>query len=476
MKTNYKILLTGLISLLSACQKDFLEVTPKGRLVAEKVADYDLLLNNLSLISISANAQVAMGDEVAAIQPYFNGSRVKTQRLFRWDDITYEPSENALELVTPIENIYVYNKIINELPDATDGSDQQKLSLAAEARAGRAWTYFFLINLFGKPYNASTSARDLGFPILQNADVTANNFTRASVKEVYEFIIKDLTQAIPHLPATPSHRVRMSKVAAEGLLGKVYLFMGNPDEALAHLNDALTGLSNSAIPIGLYDYNLTLGPGGEFLPIGTSGPSYPFVPNIRESLYAKQAYNLWTYSANELVLDKKSVDLFAPSDLRLKFYSSSAYYGPAYPAGFLRKVGPSNTQMGVLVPDLYLLRAEAKARTNDLTGAKEDVETLRKHRMPVAQAAIPNTVSSQQKALIEFIFEERTREFALSGFRWFDMRRLSVDPLFQDQTYSHTLYSETGSTISTYKLRPECLVLRFPQKVMDENPSMQNND
>lgn len=471
MKTKYRIiLLTGLVSLLSACQKDFLEVTPKGRLVADKVADYDLLLNNLDLININANAQVAMGDEVAAIQPYFDGSRLKTQRLFRWDDLVYEPSENATELETPIKNIYTYNKIIQELPSATDGTDKQKQTLQAEAMAGRAWTYFLLINFFGKPYNDLTSATDLGFPILEKADVTANKFTRASVKEVYDFIIKDLTLAIPNLPTRTTHRVRMSKTAAEGLLGKVYLFMGKPDEAIKHLDAAISGMQNADIPVGLYDYNKTFGPGGEFLPIGSFGPNYPFVPNIRESVYAKQAYSPTT--SNELVLDKKTVDLFDPMDLRLKFFSSTAYYGPAYPSGFLRKIGPSNVQIGVLVPDLYLLRAECNARLNDLQGAKEDLEFLRKHRMPQSQATVPvNT----QLPMIKFIFEERIREFALNGYRWFDMRRLSVDPLFKDQNHTHILYSATGLAIDTYTLRPDRFVLRFPQKVMDENPGMQNN-
>ncbi|MFD2556481.1 RagB/SusD family nutrient uptake outer membrane protein [Sphingobacterium tabacisoli] len=474
MKTTYKtILLTGLVLFLASCQKDFLEVTPKGRLVADEVADYDLLLNNLELISINASAQVVMGDEIAAIQPYFDGGRLKNQRLFRWDAIVYEPSENASELETPIKNIYVYNKIINELPEATNGTEKQKASLQAEARAGRAWTYFLLINLFGKPYHATTSATDLGFPILESADVTANTFTRASVKEVYDFIIKDLVQAIPNLPATPSHRVRMSKIAAEGLLGKVYLFMGNPEEALKHLNNALTGLSNSTVPLALYDYNKTFGPGGEFLPITSFGPNYPFVPNIKESIYAKQTY--WPASSNDLVLDKRTVNLFDPTDLRLNFYSSNAYYGPAYPSGFLRRTGPSNIQMGVIVPDLYLLRAECKARLNDLQGAKEDVEFLRKHRMPIALAPVSSPIADTQLSLVNFILEERVREFALSGYRWFDMRRLSVDPLFKDQKYTHTLYSATGSPIDTYTLKAERLTLRFPQKVMDENPEMQNN-
>ena len=95
--------------------------------------------------------------------------------------------------------------------------------------------------------------------------------------------------------------------------------------------------------------------------------------------------------------------------------------------------------------------------------------------MPLASSAVPATIAGQQLLLLNFIFEERIREFAVTGYRWFDMRRLSVDPLFGNNTFTHTLYSETGSVLSTFTLKPERFVLRFPQKVMDENPGMQNN-
>jgi hypothetical protein len=464
-----------LMALLVSCKKSFLEVVPKGKLIAQKVSDYNLLLSNLDLVNVGATAQVPMGDELASIEPYFSGANLKTQRLFRWDDVVYEPDEDAIELKTPMQNIYLFNKIINEVPNAKDGTEQQKTSIAAEAMAGRAWTYFLLINYFGKPYHQVTSATDLGFPIVKNADVTATKFTRASVKEVYEFIVNDLISAIPNLPERTTHRVRMSKSAAEGLLGKVYLFMGKFNEALPLLNAAITDMGNADIPVRLYDYNVTFAPGGAFLPIGSFGPSYPYVPNIQESIFGKQAFSFWTFSANELVLSRQTVDLFDASDLRLKFYSKATYFGPDYPNGLLRKMGPSNIQYGVLVPDIYLLRAECKARLNDLTGAKADVETLRKNRMPASSAPVPTAVASQSLSLLKFILDERIREFAVSGYRWFDMRRLSVDPLFSNTVFTHTLYSTTGSVASTFTLKPARFVLRFPQKVMDENPGMQNN-
>ncbi len=53
--------------------------------------------------------------------------------------------------------------------------------------------------------------------------------------------------------------------------------------------------------------------------------------------------------------------------------------------------------------------AECKARLNDLEGAGEDLLTLRKNRMPEADAAIPSATAADQAALVSFIIEERIR-------------------------------------------------------------------
>jgi starch-binding outer membrane protein, SusD/RagB family len=457
-----------------SCKKSFLEVTPKGKLIAQTVSDYDLLLNNTSLLNTGASAQLVLGDEIAAVEPYYSSAELRTHRLFQWEDVVYEANENATEMQVPMQNVYTYNKIINEVPDARDGSEQQKKSIQAEAMAGRAWTYFLLINFYGKPYQSTTAVSDPGFPIVTASDVTETSFSRASVKEVYDFIINDLVTALPHLPVKATNRLRMSRGAAKGLLGKVLLFMGKPSEALPYLNEAITDMATSTMPVQLFDYNKTLAPGGSFTPFFIFGPQYPTVDANVECFYGKQFSNFWVLSS-ELVLHPNTVALYQPSDLRLQFFSGMPYpSGPQYPAGMLRRMGPVTIQYGVVVPDLYLLRAECKARLNDLPGAVMDVETLRKNRMPAADAPVPLGIADQPLALLNFILEERIREFASLGYRWFDMRRLSVDPLFSGISFYHTYYDANG-TPAVISLKPERLVLRFPQKVLDQNPGMVNN-
>ncbi|MFR7809018.1 MAG: RagB/SusD family nutrient uptake outer membrane protein [Butyricimonas faecihominis] len=87
--------------------------------------------------------------------------------------------------------------------------------------------------------------------------------------------------------------------------------------------------------------------------------------------------------------------------------------------------------LGVEMPDLYLMLVECQARSMDQAlqnEARINLEEFRRHRMSQEAAVIPADITSQEK-LIRFVVEERLREYMMTGIRWFDMRRLWNDPL-----------------------------------------------
>lgn len=491
----------GLLLLTAtSCKKSFLEITPKGSLIARTYSDYNLLMNgsNFYVYQTSGIYEPAMlmGDDVAAIDGYFNGSSgsAVARAIFRWDaDIflkgpdAYSRTDYPEFLRLLQKNIYLCNKIILETPSATEGTEQQKASLVAEARAQRAFINFQLINYFGKPYLEASAATDPGWPIITETEVAAKNFNRSSLKEIYDFIIKDLSEAIPHLVTTRPFLTRMTKGAAEALLGKVYLFMGRSQDALDMLNAAFTDISSMSTAPKLYDYNITfdsnVADGGKFLPINnSSGPNSPYnnITDITESVLAinsyADAYNGNNYGNNFLLLSQDAMELFDPSDWRLKFYTNmQTDLVTPVPSGLMRKYGKKYVRIGMELPELYLLRAEARARTNDLSGAISDVEYLRKNRMPAAKANVPGVIAGDKVQLLKFIFDERQREFAVEGYRWFDMRRLSIDPLFPiPSPATHKVYS-SGGVKSSFNLDPIRLTLRIPNTYLTSNPGMVNN-
>lgn len=460
------LLLAGFaVANLLSCKKSFLEITPKGRIIASKTTDYDLLLNNLDLINLTntggyMDSQILLGDEVVAAEPQWSNSTFRETQLFKYEPNIYRVEEEAREIV-PIKSLYICNKVINEVMESTGGAEVTKKNLQAEAMVGRAWSNFMLVNYFGKPYQAATAATDLAFPLITEADINAKDHVRATVQEMYNAIISDLQTAIPILSNDGVvFRTRASKVAAQGLLAKVYIFMGRFSDALPLLNEAISNLSKSGITAGLVNYN-------------TAFPGFPTTVNDLENAYSKNLITAYISTNRLLWLTPETAALFKPSDVRLQRW----YITTTYPNGLVlyKRNGTTTINIGVRIPELYLLRAETKTRLEDLTGGAADVLLLRQNRMPNADAAIPSTVTSGKMPLLQFILDERIREFAITGYRWFDMRRLSVDPLFTTPTYQHKLYNASGVVSSTFTLKPERFVFKFPPKVLADNPRIIDN-
>jgi hypothetical protein len=486
-----KTLLIILIAIgLISCKKSFLEVTPLGSQLAVTTSDYDKIMNDPALyFSFSkgglTEAQL-MGDEVDAQANLFNGIDPTSQReqFFAWSDIIY-PHVTAFPGMLSLElsQRYAINKVIREVMSSTDGTQQEKSRIRAEALATRAWSNFQLVNYYCKPYMVTTAGTDPGFPLITEPDVNTVSFSRGTLQETYDAIIRDFTDAINGLPENPISKTRMSKPAAQGLLGKVYLFMGRPNDAIPLFKSALASVSASGMS-SLYNYNITLADGGSFLPvssgIGPLGGPGNNNSDMKEAVVSKVfysgRYNNNVTGNNGLILTASAAGLYSPNDKRLLLYTdANTDDTPITVGGKLRKYGVQYSRWGLQLPELLLLSAECKARLNDLAGAKKDVETLRQNRMPAAEAAVTEATANNKEALIRFIIDERTREFAMEGYRWADMRRLSVDPVFKGIVFSHKIFDDAGSPTTYILNQPNRLVLKLPDYFVDSNPGMVNN-
>ncbi len=106
------------------------------------------------------------------------------------------------------------NALIERAPNVTGIPEATKNTRLAEVKFLRAHYYFLLVQLFG--------GVDLR---LTETLVPTTEITRATEAQVYEAIVRDLTEAIPDLPAMmrSNDYGRATRPAAEHLLGKVYL-------------------------------------------------------------------------------------------------------------------------------------------------------------------------------------------------------------------------------------------------------------
>lgn len=472
MRKQIQLIIAGfsLAMAASSCKKDFLKVDLFQRIEAKNTADYEQLINSKGFYNYPEDggpqAAVILGLEMAAEQTYFAANNTaETQHLFNWDDMVYQPDVEAKDLKYFLNNIYVCNKIINEVADAEGGTPALKSQLAAEAKATRAWVHFQLNNLYAMPYQAASANSDLALPYITTADMARPLYERVTVQQAYDLMIADVTAAIPSLPLNQTYNTRMTKAAAEALLGKLYVFMGKYTDALTHFNNAFAFLQQMTKAARLYDYNTEQADG--------TSPNDFTESVLGKSFWAGQ--NPWDgIGSGGLVITPATQALYGASDLRLQYYTADLDDWTPNPTGRLRRSLNTYVKFGMELPDLYLLRAECEARLNSLPAAVADVQALRTKRMPAADAAVPAAVAADQSALVRFIIDERTREFAAEGYCWADNRRLYGDPLFSNVNYVHYAYNDDGTT-TAITLRKQRLALRLPQLYINMNPGMANN-
>lgn len=479
----YRLGLTiiGILTLQVSCKKSFLEIIPKGQQIATTTKDYEQILNANYLMASSAS--VYMGDEIAALKPYIDEYALRAQRLFRYADRIYEIDQVPDELNSAdgyIRRLYLFNKVINEVMDSKGGTDTQKRALLAEAKAGRAICNFMLLSDFSTPYLQSTADAELGIPKIEKSDVTQTDFRRLSKQESYALVVQDLAAAIPDLGSL-SHRRKISKLAAHFYLARVYMAMQNFTAAEDQLDKAFLEVAKAEVPIQLYDYNVVLDPDAEdtWYPLlfGVLLAGQPLSSNNTQVIYNIEvaAVSYVDGQANAFVMSPKTASLFDPMDKRPNLFDPIEFNGAVeFPMGMRHPIG-FTTQVGASLPDLYLMRAECKARHNELAGAVADLELLRSKRTSNPQ--VPSTIASNQQALVRFILDERIREFTYTGLRWLDMRRLSVDPVYKDHVnINHEVRNNTtGAVVEAYTLKPERFALKFGERTLRDSKGLEEN-
>jgi len=116
---------------------------------------------------------------------------------------------------------------------------------------------------------------------------------------------------------------------------------------------------------------------------------------------------------------------------------------------------------------LYLILAECEANLNqNLPKAKEYLNTLKQNRLEAefyASEEIRINAMNQAELITE-IAEERCRELAFEGHRWYDLRRTT------QQSLTHTFGGET----EVLEEGDPRYTLRFPQEAVDNNPNLNN--
>jgi tetratricopeptide (TPR) repeat protein len=464
MKSTYKylVLLVG-ATILSSCEK-YVDIKTQGNLVPGETTNYRYILNGTSNFEACVNLgdfasddiNIVDASQVSSLNSLSYGYYVNS---YTWSPVIY-PVGNTLYEQDPNWNtmyarIMTCNTIINELP-SSNGSAAEKAELTAEALVHRADAYLVLLNNYAKPYNSATSATDLGVPLIL-VQTISQSLNRATVQAVYNQIIADLTAAIPALPNSQAYNMLPSKVSAYGELARCYLYMNDYANAARYADMALALRS-------------TLNDLGAISAITTT--NYPLRSVDPEILLSKVPYNgSVSFAPAALRLNEELLGLLGTRDQRYNLFTVPAatisttytgrYFSRERAIGETRNYGPN-------VPEMMLIKAEAFARNGDAASAMLWVNNLRVKRFRAADYAAL-TATNANDALVKVI-EERRREFFGRMLRWWDMRRLKNESLFQ-RTYTRTF----GTVTATLEPNSNRYVFPIAVYLTNLNPELQPN-
>lgn len=435
---------------LNACNK-YLDVTPKGFTVLSTVNEYDQWLNDADKLGVSAMQELnLLGDNVDNVSITVPATSA-TNLIYTWaSQFSIDPKDAPYFWGAHYANINKFNTVLQGIDKASGGTEQMKRSLKAEALLGRAFEYFYLINLYGKPYDAATADKDPGVPFVTSNDVAESVPARSSVKDIYDYIITDIRNAIPDLPKDNSkNRMRGSLQAAHSVLARVYFYMRNYSEAAksAELAIQMNGL-------GMIDFRITLPE-----PVRS-------VATRPDAIYSRRAFGYETASL-------PFVKSFAQNDLRLNLLYSSfdnftsrgnTMFAPLFKASIFM-----NTNTGTSLQEMKLIIAEAAARAEDLTTALDQVNEIRIMRFMTAD--YQPLQSNDKNEVLNWVLRERGFELPYSGLRWFDMRRLDKEgkmPVVTRQDAQNNIIATLSPGGSAY-------ILKIPNQVIVFNPGMEQN-
>ncbi|QJB32572.1 RagB/SusD family nutrient uptake outer membrane protein [Chitinophaga oryzae] len=418
----------------SACKK-YLDVPPDNLFAPVTADDYTALLNGegwsktvhkdgMSLYFLDIlTADVEESTE--ADDPLVD-DRGEYSAFYTWQN-KYDLQYNERKTPSSILNqnwieLYRIIQVCNLITEAgtnIKGDEPSRQFLLGEACFSRALAYYYLINIWGTPYNPANANSPMGVPLKTNSDISVSPSPRNTVNQVYDQILKDLALAEKYvLSSTKKSNVYHYSPAAVYLLtSRVHLYMQHWEQAAGFADKCLDQHSP------LYDIsNLKFSDIDFISPFwGPGNPEiiYTFFNsadghNTSTRIFGMPGLDYAYQVSSEL---KKS---YEPGDQRPGVYFLRNISEFMIPKTYNMQIAAgAYYSLSFRTAEAYLNRAEANVRLGNTNSALRDLNLLRANRI---KDAIPLQITDPQ-LLLDKILSERRKELAFQLHNWFDLRR-----------------------------------------------------
>ncbi|MXN91900.1 RagB/SusD family nutrient uptake outer membrane protein [Flavobacterium sp. Sd200] len=493
MKKSF-IYLTVAASLLSVgCSDDFLDPQRDTSVISTRdIAEFSPDNPDLIIGTLEGIYSYMMNDRSITTQHFEFGQK----GIDIWTDMVsgdmalkgsgygwYDNTANLLVTTdyTRLENRIIwqyYYKVIssaNEVIASVGGNDASPEDetiryTLGQAKALRAYGYFYLAQLLQRGYDANQ-------PILPFIDGDVNIPSKVPASRIYESIVGDLNSAITLLDGyNRDAKHKVNKSVAQGLLAYTYAAMGDYQNARLMADAVIT---TGGFPLTTRAQSAYPGAGSGFNDAATA--SWMWGYDITEAM-GQQLINWWgqmdyyTYSYQSAgdykVIDDALYAQIPANDIRKSQFSTTAgdtylmplnkFFDPA--RQFQQQYIISTDYIYMRVDEMYLLSAEAAAKSGDEAAAKARlVELLSLRYATAAQAQdYANPLSGQ--ALQDAIYLQTRIEFWGEGKTYLALKRNRA-----------TITRGTNHLFragQTFSYNQDELSFQIPQLEMNNNPAI----
>jgi hypothetical protein len=334
-------------------------------------------------------------------------------------------SSNLSSWSTYYNYIYEANAVINGLQTTTGTSAAVKQQLTGEAYFIRAFWHFYLTNIYGD------------VPLVLTTDYTTNGtIGRTPRAQVLQQVVADLKTAEGLLnvnyvdgtdTATTTERVRPNKAVAEALLARAYLYLADYGKDASNFGNAETEatavITNSAYSLSPLS--------GVFLENGSEAIWQLQTPSNQSADTPDGQFFILlgapsTGTHRSATISSQLMSSFEPNDQRkiawIGNYTTTQAPVITYYFPYKYKNNTYQNQeydMVLRLGEQYLIRAEARAEQNNISGALADLNMIRNR----AGLSNYNGATDQASVLAAILHERQVELFTEWGHRWFDLCR-----------------------------------------------------
>lgn len=446
---KFKIYISAFAAALIIFQgcDNMLEVDPFQSIDSEQA-----LTNADNVKSVLVGAYDAMGDDdlyggwymmtadfLAASGEFdFTGTFFAPRELWSKNQL-YDNQQLTETWIESYDTINILNSVTSNL-DLLEGADRARVE--GEAKLIRGMIYFELVRLFAQPYEIGQVNSQAGVPLVLTPTVEITetaNVSRASVDEVYNQILDDLTTAKDLLDdVNPVRSYYVNSMVASAVLSRVYLQRGEYEEARDE--------ANRVIEAGNYSLR------------DTFADVFNQPENTSEDIFAMQnsaqsgTNSLFTFysadSRGDIDINQQHLDEYEAGDDRLNLFYEDPADGAIRSGKWNR---PTDDQVNVIrLAEMYLTRAEANFRLTEVVGDTplNDINTIRE-RVELDPLLLTELD-------LDAILLERKLELMFEGNLLHDLKR-------------------TQRSVGARPYDDAKLVLPVPQREIDANPNICQN-